>query len=170
MRFSLRTLMLLIVVACVIANYAPDCETWWWSRTRPAVSFSGNTFEDRDLAYVAGVPLFAELTMQEAREATTRITRAYRIMGYLRARIGIERSVTSRGRATCFVIDEGKHYLADEVSNRFATSAKRGNCVRHGAYLCISQDGKSFATTWRPCPICDSDSYDSSPFKAASSH
>lgn len=165
MRFSLRTFMLLIFVACVIANYAPDCETWWWSRTRPAVTFAGNTFEDRDLAYVAGVPLFAELTMQEAREATVKITRAYRIMGYLRARIGIERSVTNRGWATCFVIDEGKHYSADEVSERFAKGAKRGNCVRHGPYLCVSPDGKSFATTSRPCPICDIDSFDSSQFK-----
>ncbi len=129
--------MLLIVVACVIANYAPECETWWWSRTRPAVTFAGNTFEDRELAYVAGVPLFAELTMKETREATIRITRAYRIMGYLRARIGIERSVTNRGWATCFVIDEGKHYLADEVSERLPQAQREATACGTALSQCF---------------------------------
>lgn len=155
MRYRLRTLMLTVLVVCVAANFHECIQIWWWSHTRPEVTFVGNTFDDCDLASVAGVPVFAELTRQQTNEATNEIVRTYRMMGFLKARIGTQKIATNRGWATRFIVNEGQRYNADEVSEIVASSVMDQDCAQHGRYLRLSPDGKTAATTPRPCPICE---------------
>lgn len=155
MRFRLRTLMLAVFMVCLAASFHERIQVWWWSHTRPEVTFVGNMFDERELASVAGVPLFAELTLQQSSDATNEIVRTYRMMGYVKARISVEKTNTNRRRATRFVVNEGPRYNADEVSEIVANSVMDQSCARHGRYLCVSPDGKTAATTPRPCPICD---------------
>lgn len=155
MRYRLRTLMFIVFMVCVVATFHERIQVWWRSHTRPAVTFVGNTFDDCDLASVAGVPQFAELSWEQTRDAQDEMIRVYRKMGYLKARIDMERTATDRGWATRFVVNEGQHYDSDEVLEIVGRKLMEQNCTRHGSYLCLSPDGKTAATTTRPCPICD---------------
>ena len=155
MQYRLRTLMLAVLVVCILASRFDRLQTWWWKQTRPGVTFAGSTFDDRDLALVGGVPQFAELTPQQSNEAVKEIVATYRQMGFLRARISTERRTTNRGWATCFVVDEGERYGADEVAKIVAGRITDGSCQRHGRYLCVPGDSHSPSTTPCRCPICD---------------
>ena len=146
MRYRLRSLLLATALICVAASYFDQASNWWMSQTRPSVTFVGNSFESRELAALMGISFFGELTPNQTNQGSKQLTDLYRKMGYLEARVIIERSRTNLGWATRFIIQEGTRCDATQVSKLVGETLASSQCPRHGEYLCLDNIQR--------CPVC----------------